>query len=121
MEGGPVAIFPVQLHAIDRDLSHFGLVHVTQELGKINLFVFLPATTLLNNFPQQKGRQPNHQPESYGFDSRIHQETPQETRARSNGSKPRCFYHQIRCRSANLDRQINFRSLFYSFLRKKGR
>jgi len=37
----------------------------------------LPAAALLNHGPQQKGGQPNHYPENYGFYCRIHQATPE--------------------------------------------
>src|ERR1039457_2353880 len=88
MEGGAVSIFPVQLHAVDEDITHFCLIHVTHELGKINFLVFLPTTTLLNDLPQQEGGQPNNQPESYGFDCRIHQDTPKETGVRFTARSP---------------------------------
>src|ERR1017187_295262 len=88
MEGGAVSIFPVQLHAVDEDITHFCLIHVTHELGKINFLVFLPTTTLLNDLPQQEGGQPNYQPESYGFDCRIHQDTPKRNRGPINCPKP---------------------------------
>jgi hypothetical protein len=52
MEGGAVGIFPVQLHAIDQDVVHFALIHVTRELGEIDFLVLLPAAASLNYLPQ---------------------------------------------------------------------
>jgi hypothetical protein len=66
----------VQLHAIDQHVAHSALIHIAHKLGEVDFFVLLSTATLLNHFPQQKGRQPYYQPESYGFDCRIHQETP---------------------------------------------
>jgi hypothetical protein len=44
------------------------MVHVVQELGEIDFLVFLPTTALLDHLPQQESGQPDHEPESYGFD-----------------------------------------------------
>jgi hypothetical protein len=67
---------------------HVPLIYIVQELREINFFIFLPASPLLDYFPQQESGQPDHQPESYGFDCRIHQDTPEETGIRTTPRNP---------------------------------
>jgi hypothetical protein len=79
MERGTVVGFSVDLLAVHRDFMNGSLTHIAHELRKADFFFFLSAAALLNYLPQEEGGQPNYQPESYGFDCRIHQYTPKET------------------------------------------
>src|SRR5580700_8691327 len=98
---------------------HFPLIHITHELGKINFFVLLATTSLLYYLPQQEGGQPDDQPESYGFDCWIHQDTPNETGIRSTARNPEAPATKLDAVRAIWIREFP-KNLILPFLWKKG-
>ena len=53
VEGGIIQMLAGNLHPVHGDFPHFALVHVTHELGEIDILDFLAAAARLNHLPQQ--------------------------------------------------------------------
>ncbi len=68
MKLGLVLVLAGHFRPGDGDLSYLALVHIRQELGKIDLLGLSPGATRLNHLPQKHTRQDDDQPEHHRFD-----------------------------------------------------